>query len=60
MAVAHSILVACWHMLAKDCDCADLGGDWFTRRTSPDRHRDHLIEQLHALGYRVTLDKLAA
>ena len=60
IAVAHSILVICWHLLANDCDYADLGGDWFSRRGDADRHRDHLIAQLQALGYRVKLDKLAA
>ncbi|HET6949103.1 MAG TPA: IS110 family transposase [Acidimicrobiales bacterium] len=59
VAVSHSILVICWHLLTNSCDYDDLGGDYFARRTNPDRRRDHLIEQLHALGYRVTLDKVA-
>lgn len=59
IAVAHSILVISWHLLASDCDYDDLGGDYFRRRTNPDRQRDHLIEQLHSLGYRVTLNKVA-
>jgi transposase len=58
VAVGHSILVIGWHLLTNDCDYDDLGGDYFTRRANPDRHRDHLIQQLHGLGYRVTLDKL--
>jgi transposase len=60
VAVGHSILVICWHLLTESCDYQDLGGDYFLRRTNPDRRRDHLIEQLHALGYRVTLDHIAA
>jgi transposase len=60
VAVSHSILVICWHLLTERCDYQDLGGDYFARRTNPDRHRDHLIQQLHTLGYRVTLDKTAA
>ena len=59
IAVAHSILVICWHLLTEDCDYDDLGGDYFTRRTNPDRHRDRLIEQLHGLGYQVTLRPVA-
>lgn len=59
MAVAHSILVICWHLITNDTDYDDLGGDYFTRRNDPDRHRDRLIEQLHGLGYRVTLDRAA-
>ncbi|WP_460683271.1 IS110 family RNA-guided transposase [Modestobacter lapidis] len=58
VAVAHSILVICWHLLTDDCDYADLGGDYFTRRNT-DRQRDRLIAQLHNLGYRVTLDQAA-
>ena len=59
MAVAHSILVICWHLITNDTDYQDLGGDYFTRRNDPDRHRDRLIEQLHGLGYRVTLSRVA-
>jgi len=58
VAVAHTILVICWHLLTRDCDYDDLGGDYFTRRNT-DRQRDRLIQQLHGLGYRVTLDKTA-
>jgi transposase len=58
VAVAHSILVICWHLLSDDADYNDLGGDYFTRR-NPDRQRDRLIAQLHQLGYRVTLDQVA-
>ncbi len=60
VAVGHGILVACWHMLRDDCDYEDLGADWHARRTNPDKRRDHHIEALQALGYRVTLDKAAA
>jgi transposase len=58
VAVAHSILVICWHLLTDDCDYDDLGGDWFTRRNT-DRQRDRLIKQLTGLGYYVSLDKIA-
>lgn len=58
IAVGHSILVICWHLLTDDCDYDDLGGDYFTRRNT-DRQRDRLIAQLHGMGYRVTLDKAA-
>ncbi|HEX5204592.1 MAG TPA: IS110 family transposase [Actinoplanes sp.] len=59
IAVGHSILVIAWHLLTNDCAYDDLGGDYFTRRNNPDRHRDSLIEQLHGLGYQVTLTKVA-
>ncbi len=60
VAVGHSILVICWHLLSEDCDYEDLGGDWFTRRNDSDKRRDHLIRQLQELGYGVSLQKLAA
>lgn len=58
IAVAHSILVICWHLLTHDRDYDDLGGDYFTRRNT-DRQRNRLISQLQGLGYYVTLDKIA-
>ena len=58
IAVAHSILVICWHLLHDDVDYDDLGGDYFTRRNQ-NRQRDRLINQLHNLGYRVTLEQPA-
>ena len=58
VAVGHSILVISWNLLTNDRDYDDLGGDYFTRR-APERQRDRLIRQLHSLGYRVTLDRVA-
>jgi transposase len=58
LAVAHSILVISWHLLRDDADYDDLGGDYFTRRNT-DRQRDRLINQLHNLCYRVTLEQVA-
>jgi len=59
VAVGHSILVIAWHLLTSDCDYADLGGDYFVRRDT-DRQRQRAVAQLQALGYRVTLEPLAA
>jgi transposase len=59
VAVGHSILVIAWHLLANDCDYQELGGDWFVRRSDHDRHRTHLVKQLQALGYSVTLQPAA-
>jgi transposase len=58
VAVGHSILVICWHLLTTNSDYDDLGGDWFVRRTDTDKRRDHLIRQLHDLGYGVALTKV--
>lgn len=59
VAVGHSIIVISSHLLTDNCDYDDLGGDWFTRRTDTDKRRDHLIRQLHDLGYGVALTKVA-
>lgn len=55
VAVGHSILVIAWHLLSKGVDYSDLGGDWFTRGTDPERRKAGLVKQLQALGYAVTL-----
>jgi transposase len=59
VAVGHSILVICWHLLTNDCDYSDLGGDYFARRGDTARHQDRLVRQLQDLGYAVTLRKVA-
>jgi transposase len=59
IAVGHSMLVIAWHLLARDCDYLDLGGDYFARRDT-DRARQHAVAQLQALGYEVTLQPGAA
>ncbi len=52
VAVAHSILVICWHLLTHDSDYDDLGGDYFTERVCimasvgvsvPRMHTGHLV-----------------
>ncbi len=59
VAVGHSILVIAWHLLTDQCDYQDLGGDYFAQRDG-DRQRQRLVSQLQALGFRVTLDPIAA
>jgi transposase len=60
VAVGHSILVICWHLLANSADYDDLGGDYFARRGDTARHQERLVRQLQDLGYAVTLRKIAA
>ena len=48
-----------WHLLTDNCDYQDLGGDYFVRRDT-DRQRQRAVSQLQALGYRVTLEPVAA
>lgn len=58
-ALAHSILVATWHMLQTGETYVDPGGDYFTRR-DPERATRRLVRQLERLGHHVTLAKAAA
>ncbi len=53
VAVEHSILVAIFHMLARDQPYYELGADYFIRREDPDRRARKLIRQLQAIGYTV-------
>jgi transposase len=59
VAVGHSILVICWHLLSNNTDYDDLGGDYFARRGNIARHQQRLVQQLQELGYQVTLSKVA-
>jgi transposase len=58
-AVAHSILVAAWHMLQTGETYNDPGGDYFARR-DPERLTRRLVAQLQRLGHNVTLQEAAA
>jgi transposase len=55
VAVAHSILIASYHILKDDVPDHDLGGDYFTRRADPERIAKRLVAQLERLGHTVTL-----
>ena len=59
-AVGHSILVIAWHLLASNCDYADLGAEHFTRNADPEARKRYLIRQLEALGHKVTVEPAAA
>jgi len=53
-AIAHSMLVAVWHMLQTGELYNDPGPDYYTRR-DPERTTRRLIAQLERLGHTVTL-----
>lgn len=56
VAVGRSILKIIWHLLNDpDAHFIDLGPDFHTRRTDPERRKRTHIAQLEALGYAVTL-----
>jgi transposase len=56
VAVARSILVIVWHLLADPtARFIDLGADFYSRRINRDRRTHDLVRQLQALGHQVTL-----
>lgn len=60
VAVGRSILVIMWHLLSDpDARFRDLGADYFAQHTNTQRKIRNHINQLHALGYRVTLEPTA-
>jgi transposase len=59
-AVAHTMIVIVWHILADDDATYDeLGADFFERRTNTEARQRQLIRQLEALGNKVTLEPAA-
>lgn len=59
MAVAHSILVIGYHLIDRQEDYRDLGGDYFDKRR-PESVANHLVKRLEALGYTVNRQAQAA
>lgn len=59
-AIAHSILVAAWHVLSTGTSYQDLGADYFIKRDNPDYRRRRAVAQLEQLGYQVALEPMAA
>lgn len=57
VAVAHSILVIVYHLLAEKSSYQDLGADYFDRRAAEVQGK-RLVRRLEALGYKVTLEPL--
>jgi len=57
VAIEHTMLVAIWHMAQTGELYNDPGPDFYTR-LHPDKAKRRAIEQLHAMGYHVTLNPL--
>jgi transposase len=55
VAVAHSILIAAYHILKHDVPYKELGGHYLARRVDPERITKRLIAQLERLGHTVSL-----
>lgn len=60
MAVAHSLLVAAYHMLERREPYRDLGADYFRARHSPHHQARRLARQIERLGFKVHLEEEAA
>lgn len=58
-AVAHSMVVIAWHLLVNEVDYADLGPDFFERRTDAQRRERYLVRELERLGHKVSLEPAA-
>ena len=57
VAIEHTMLVAIWHMLTTGTFYQDPGGDFYTH-LNPDRAKNRALDQLHKMGYNVTLEPL--
>jgi transposase len=59
VAVAHSILVSAYHVLAEGRPYDEPGGDYFPRREDRERVAKRLVRQLERLAHSVTLKPVA-
>ncbi len=57
VAIEHTLLIAIWHMLTRDVEFHDLGGEFYTQR-NPDKTKQRALNQLRELGYHVTLEAI--
>jgi transposase len=60
LAIAHTLIVIIWNVLATDSPYTDLGADFYDRRNDPERETRRLIAKLEALGHTVTIEPAAA
>ena len=60
MAVAHSLLVTCYHLIKTPQDYKDLGPDYFQKTPDPERSAQQMVKRLQKLGYSVKIERVAA
>ena len=58
VAVGHSILVICYHVLERSVPYEELGEDCFDRRRSSEAYAKRLVRQLERLGHKVALEPI--
>ena len=56
--MAHTILIAAYYMLRDNIAYHDLGGDYYARRSDPERLTRRLVAQLERLGHKVSLEPI--
>ncbi len=59
IAIAHTILVICWHLLTEETTYTELGPNYLAGKDQPERRERQLIAQLNKLGFNVELTKAA-
>jgi transposase len=58
VAVGHSILVICYHVLEREVPYEELGEDYFHRHRSGEAYARRLVRRLERLGHKVALEPL--
>jgi transposase len=58
VAVGHSILVICYHVLERGVPYEELGEDYFDRHRSGEAYAKRLVRKLERLGHKVALEPL--
>jgi transposase len=58
VAVGHSILVICYHVLERGVPYEELGEDYFDRHRSGEAYTKRLVRKLERLGHKVALEPL--
>jgi len=58
-ALAHTLIVIIWHVLANGTSYDDLGADYFDRRNEAASRQRYLVRELEKLGNNVTLEPAA-
>ena len=59
IAIAHTLAIVIWHMLATGQPYTDLGPDFYTTRSDPAKEAQRLIAKLQARGHTITVTPAA-
>lgn len=59
VAVAHSMVIAAWHVLTNNEPYKDLGADYYEKKQDPEAQKRRHVKKLESLGYEVTIKPAA-